>query len=95
MLNKERKDCKDAWIDENDIEHNPAYGPGTDEEINGHWVGEFAMIFEYGEKFKIRFLQHAVRFHKTTPTSFQFAIMHTVKCQYWFSVVQVLVILVD
>ena len=46
MLNKERKDCKDAWIDENDIEHNPAYGPGTDEEINGHWVGEFAMIFE-------------------------------------------------
>ena len=54
MVDSDRLNCLDAWIDEKGIEHNPATQPSSDENINPVWTGEFGLSLEYG-KYSILF----------------------------------------
>ena len=49
MVDSDRVNCLDAWIDEKGIEHNPAAQPSSDENIDPVWTGEFGLSLEYGE----------------------------------------------
>ena len=55
MVDSDRLNCLDAWIDEKGIEHNPATQPSSDENINPVWTGEFGLSLEYGKYIYERF----------------------------------------
>lgn len=50
MVATYKRGCEEAWIDEHDIEHNPAQQPATDEQVDPVWTGEFGLSMEYGEQ---------------------------------------------
>ena len=56
MVDSDRINCFDAWIDEKGIEHNPATQPSSDENIDPVWTGEFGLSLEYGKYIIVKIL---------------------------------------